>query len=1243
MKRKSLLIPLFVVALAIALCISALTGCVGSGSGNDDDKEQTYTVTVTGGTGGGEYEEGEECTVTAELGEYETFVRWENADGEEVSTQNPYTFEVEGDVTLVAVTNTQQVTVTVDGGVISGTELYQTSVDIGSTVSVTAPDDKSAPFLYWQIDGVKQSEENPYSFIAEKDTRISAVVDVVCLIKVDGGTISGGETSHIFKTGEQCTITADAAPENQSFVYWYILDENGEEVIISREASYTFNVAESEKYYAKYSKVYTVTVEGGYIRTESGNVTELNVMEGGSCTVNLDYDLIPENKGFVRWDLGNGVTSEQMTYAITDINEDYTVKAVYGDLIRFAAPEMDANQMFRYKNDYRPLEFDRGTSTVFVPNVTGVMFYIYTSAWADIDDYVGRFMLVGDTSGYKLTTTDGQTLLELEGAAGNLWIETKNDYTKDDLFEAFATVLGEEYSSTTPYFLAAQTLGVEGSVYASSEISVIGPMVFVEESIPSHTITISGGTITGTQLTSVTAYKGQTISVTSSAESFKFWLVNGEEEVAQETYEFTVEGDTELIAVSDEVYDISVVGGTFEDGETQVKAVAGQQYTIYADEAPQNQEFVYWYILGADNEEIIVSDNYEYTFTAMGEQTYYAKFKNTYLLTVNGGYVEGLSGDDGVYTVIEGESYTVVANIPEGKGLVEWKIGDESVSQDVKYVIPAISGNVTIEAVYDDLVYLFEVPEMDQNQMFDLEKDSYSTIILDRMKIDGDSTNVDPENRKTAFVENVDHITYYIYTYGYADKNDYVGRFILTRQLNSDGKYSYYLATVEGVRLLDLKGNAGDLYLDQYSRERLFADVFSKVVEGYSPTTPYYLAAQVCGRTGSIYAPSEISVIGPRAFMAQDVPAYTVSVEGGVITGTELTTATIYEGQTISVTAISPDFKYWNINNTDKSVDKTTEYVVTANTTFVVGKDETFTVSVEGGTLQGGGTQAQISSGEECTIVAEEQSGDKVFFGWYVMSGEDKVLVSSDAEYTFWVFSSQTYIAEYVNTHTVTIIYGGELDEQKTYLEGETVTVTLDLSKIPEGMGFTGWRIGDEVVTTEHVYQFVVEGDTTIKAEFAEQVHEFATPEMDANQMFSYKGDYKPLEFDRGSATAFAPNVDHVKFYIYTSPDADKEDYIATFILDANGPDGGSGQVYRLATEDGQTLLALEGGAGNLWLDTKDGYNKDKLFEMFAKVIGENYSADQEYYLAAQACGAAGSIYAPSEISVIGPAPFKQN
>ena len=426
MKRKSLLIPLFVVVLAIALCISALTGCVGSGNG-DDDKEQTYTVTVTGGTGSGEYEEGEECTVTAELGEGETFVRWENADGEEISTQNPYTFEVKENVTLVAVTNTQQVTVTVDGGVISGTELYQTSVDIGSTVSVTAPDDKSAPFLYWQIDGVKQSEENPYSFIAEKDTRISAVVDVVCLIKVDGGTISGGETSHIFKSGEQCTITADAAPENQSFVYWYILDENGEEVIISREASYTFNVGESEKYYAKYSKVYTVTVEGGYIQTESGNVTELNVMEGGSCTVNLDYDLIPENKGFVRWDLGNGVTSEQMTYAITDINEDYTVKAVYGDLIKFAAPEMDANQMFRYKNDYRPLEFDRGTSTVFVSNVTGVMFYIYTSTWADTDDYVGRFMLVGDTSGYKLTTTDGQTLLELEGAAGNLWLETKND------------------------------------------------------------------------------------------------------------------------------------------------------------------------------------------------------------------------------------------------------------------------------------------------------------------------------------------------------------------------------------------------------------------------------------------------------------------------------------------------------------------------------------------------------------------------------------------------------------------------------------------------------------------------------------------------------------------------------------------------------------------------------------------------------------------------------------------------
>ena len=40
-------------------------------------KTETFTVTVSGGTGGGEYASGSECTVTAVIDDGSEFLRWE--------------------------------------------------------------------------------------------------------------------------------------------------------------------------------------------------------------------------------------------------------------------------------------------------------------------------------------------------------------------------------------------------------------------------------------------------------------------------------------------------------------------------------------------------------------------------------------------------------------------------------------------------------------------------------------------------------------------------------------------------------------------------------------------------------------------------------------------------------------------------------------------------------------------------------------------------------------------------------------------------------------------------------------------------------------------------------------------------------------------------------------------------------------------------------------------------------------
>lgn len=61
----------------------------------------TYTVTVTGGSGGGTFNHGAICTVTASVADNYTFTGW-TINGSVVSTSLTYSFAVTGNVTIVA-------------------------------------------------------------------------------------------------------------------------------------------------------------------------------------------------------------------------------------------------------------------------------------------------------------------------------------------------------------------------------------------------------------------------------------------------------------------------------------------------------------------------------------------------------------------------------------------------------------------------------------------------------------------------------------------------------------------------------------------------------------------------------------------------------------------------------------------------------------------------------------------------------------------------------------------------------------------------------------------------------------------------------------------------------------------------------------------------------------------------------------------------------------------------------------
>ena len=105
--NKRVLSCILALFLIPAFLLTLFAGCA-----DDEETADTYTVTVVNGTIDGtdgsttdEYEAGASVTVTATVPNGQTFVAW-TADGEVVSTENPYTFEVTGDITLTAVFET---------------------------------------------------------------------------------------------------------------------------------------------------------------------------------------------------------------------------------------------------------------------------------------------------------------------------------------------------------------------------------------------------------------------------------------------------------------------------------------------------------------------------------------------------------------------------------------------------------------------------------------------------------------------------------------------------------------------------------------------------------------------------------------------------------------------------------------------------------------------------------------------------------------------------------------------------------------------------------------------------------------------------------------------------------------------------------------------------------------------------------------------------------------------------------
>ena len=282
---------------------------------NFQGQQQSYTITVSanptnGGTvtGGGSYNQGQQCTVSATPATGYTFLRW-TENGTQVSTNANYTFTVTGNRNLVAQFQQQNYTISVsanpsNGGTVAGGGAYH----YGDNCTVIATPANGYTFLRWTENGNQVSTNATYTFTVTGNRTLVAQFQqqsytiTATANPTNGGTVTGGGT---FNYGQSCTLTATPAT-GYTFVRW---TKNGMQV--STNATYTFTVTESAAYVAQFS-VQSFTVSVSANPTDGGTLTGGGTFNyGQNCTVTATANT---GYNFVNWTEGGNVVSTNTHY-----------------------------------------------------------------------------------------------------------------------------------------------------------------------------------------------------------------------------------------------------------------------------------------------------------------------------------------------------------------------------------------------------------------------------------------------------------------------------------------------------------------------------------------------------------------------------------------------------------------------------------------------------------------------------------------------------------------------------------------------------------------------------------------------------------------------------------------------------------------------------------------------------------------------------------------------------------------
>ena len=253
---------------------------------------QSFTISVSanptnGGnaSGGGTFNYGQSCTVSATPATGYTFQRW-TENGNQVSTNASYTFSVTGNRNLVAQFQIQSYMVSVtanptEGGTVEGNGTY----NHGQNCTVVATANEGYDFINWTENGVQVSTNLSYSFnvtgnhslvanFEAQSFQIKASVD-----PAEAGIVVGEGS---YQYGEEVTLSV-VRNEDYEFQNW---TENG--VVVSTEETYSFIVTGSRELVAHFQHVEGIGEQSGGIVIYPNPVTDKLTIESQEAVESVE-------------------------------------------------------------------------------------------------------------------------------------------------------------------------------------------------------------------------------------------------------------------------------------------------------------------------------------------------------------------------------------------------------------------------------------------------------------------------------------------------------------------------------------------------------------------------------------------------------------------------------------------------------------------------------------------------------------------------------------------------------------------------------------------------------------------------------------------------------------------------------------------------------------------------------------------------------------------------------------------